>query len=123
RQNARPGHHVHWCRPGRSHACRARLTTHTVLRSSMTLPSHIGVLGGGRMGAGIAHAFLTSGAHVTVVEQHDDAATAARDRVLRDVTGSVERGKVEGSVADYETKLTVTTEHTAFANAGLVLEA
>jgi len=89
----------------------------------MTLPSHIGVLGGGRMGAGIAHAFLTSGAHVTVVEQHDDAAIAARDRVLRDVTGSVERGKVTGSVDDFASKLTVTTDQAAFSAAGLVIEA
>lgn len=89
----------------------------------MTLPSHIGVLGGGRMGAGIAHAFLTSGAHVTVVEQHDDAATAARNRVLRDVTGSVERGKVTGSVDDFASKLTVTTDQAAFSAAGLVIEA
>lgn len=89
----------------------------------MTLPSHIGVLGGGRMGAGIAHAFLTSGAHVTVGEQHDDAATAARERILRDVTGSIERGKVEGSVDDYAAKLTITTEHAAFADTGLVIEA
>ena len=34
----------------------------------MTLPQQIGVYGGGRMGAGIAHAFLVSGASVTVVE-------------------------------------------------------
>ena len=29
-----------------------------------TLPTTVGVLGGGRMGAGIAHAFLTSGSNV-----------------------------------------------------------
>lgn len=87
------------------------------------LPTTVGVLGGGRMGAGIAHAFLTSGAHVIVVEQHQDAADAARQRVLRDVSGSVDRGKVDGTVADFETKLTVTTEQSAFAQAGLVIEA
>lgn len=88
-----------------------------------TLPTTVGVLGGGRMGAGIAHAFLTSGANVIVVEQHQDAADAARQRVLRDVSGSVDRGKVDGTVADFETKLTVTTEQSAFAQAGLVIEA
>ncbi|WP_022870370.1 3-hydroxyacyl-CoA dehydrogenase family protein [Yaniella halotolerans] len=88
-----------------------------------TLPSTVGVLGGGRMGAGVAHAFLTSGAQVVVVEQHDDAAEAARERVLRDVAGSVERGKVSGTTAEYEAQLTVTTDQSAFANAGLVIEA
>ena len=88
-----------------------------------TLPSIVGVLGGGRMGAGVAHAFLTSGAQVVVVEQHDEAATAARERVLRDVAGSVERGKVSGTAAEYEAQLTVTTDQAAFAKAGLVIEA
>ena len=88
-----------------------------------TFPSTVGVLGGGRMGAGIAHAFLTSGAEVVVVERDAESATAARDRVLRDVTGSVERGKVDGTVADYEAKLTVTTEYSTFSTAGLVIEA
>ena len=88
-----------------------------------TLPSIVGVLGGGRMGAGVAHAFLTSGAQVVVVEQHDDAAAAARERVLRDVAGSVERGKVSGTAAEYEAQLTVTTDQAAFAKAGLVIEA
>ena len=67
---------------------------------AQNLPTTVGVLGGGRMGAGIAHAFVTSGCPVIVVEQHDDAAQAARERVLRDVSGSVERGKVDGTVAD-----------------------
>lgn len=88
-----------------------------------TPPTFVGVLGGGRMGAGIAHAFLTSGATVVVVEQNDDAADAARDRVLRDVAGSVERGKIDGTVADYEAKLTVTADQAAFSQAGLVIEA
>jgi 3-hydroxybutyryl-CoA dehydrogenase len=75
------------------------------------------------MGAGIAHAFLTSGSEVVVVERDEESAEAARERVLRDVSGSVERGKVDGTVADYEANLTVTTEHSAFAGAGLVIEA
>ncbi|MET0843093.1 MAG: 3-hydroxyacyl-CoA dehydrogenase NAD-binding domain-containing protein, partial [Mycetocola sp.] len=35
------------------------------------LPGAVGVLGGGRMGAGIAHAFLLGGAHVVVVERDE----------------------------------------------------
>jgi len=88
-----------------------------------SLPSIVGVLGGGRMGAGIAHAFLTSGSEVVVVERDEESASTARERVLRDVSGSVERGKVDGSVDDFAAKLSVTTEHSDFANAGLVIEA
>lgn len=88
-----------------------------------SLPSTVGVLGGGRMGAGIAHAFLTSGAQVVVVERDTESATAARDRILRDVSGSVERGKVEGTVDEFAANLSVTIDHSDFANAGLVIEA
>ena len=88
-----------------------------------SLPSTVGVLGGGRMGAGIAHAFLTSGAQVVVVERDTESATAARDRILRDVSGSVERGKVDGTVDEFAANLSVTTDHSDFATAGLVIEA
>ena len=40
-------------------------------------PSFVGVLGGGRMGAGIAHAFCLAGARVAVVERDADSAEAA----------------------------------------------
>ena len=45
-----------------------------------TVPATVGVLGGGRMGAGIAHAFLISGAKVTVVEANAQAAQGAAKR-------------------------------------------
>ena len=45
------------------------------------LPDSVGVLGGGRMGAGIAHAFLINGANVLVVERDEQSAEAARERV------------------------------------------
>ncbi len=32
-------------------------------------PTRVGVLGGGRMGAGIAHAFVLAGSHVAIVER------------------------------------------------------
>ena len=32
------------------------------------LPTRVGVIGGGRMGSGIAHAFLIKGCDVTVIE-------------------------------------------------------
>ena len=48
----------------------------------MTVPAAVGVYGGGRMGAGIAHAFAAAVAAVTVVESADEALAA---RLLNEV--------------------------------------
>jgi 3-hydroxybutyryl-CoA dehydrogenase len=83
----------------------------------MSLPPHIGVYGGGRMGAGIAHAFLVAGADVTVIETNQDAAQAARGRVESSLAKAKEHG------IDAQGSLTVTTEPAALSQAGLVIEA
>ncbi len=88
-----------------------------------TVPAVVGVLGGGRMGAGIAHAFLTSGSAVTVVERDEESARAARERVEKDVTASLERGKIDGELADWSAKLTVSVDRADFAGCDLVVEA
>ena len=104
----------------RTEATQSSVTAQPVLDA---VPDQVGVLGGGRMGAGIAHAFLMAGAHVTVVEQSDDAAAAARDRVLTAVDKSLSRGSVTAGRADLGDRLTVTTDAAAFAGSGLVVEA
>ncbi|TFD15941.1 3-hydroxyacyl-CoA dehydrogenase family protein [Cryobacterium sp. TMT1-21] len=86
------------------------------------VPQHVGVLGGGRMGAGIAHAFLMAGASVTVVEQ-GDAAAAAHDRVMAAVDKSVSRGSVAAGRDELFGRLSVATDAAAFAGSGLVVEA
>lgn len=86
------------------------------------LPGLVGVLGGGRMGAGIAHAFLTHGADVMVVERDSTAAEAARQRVLDAVGKSLERG-LGGGLADYADRLSVSADHADFSGAALVVEA
>ncbi|MFJ4038295.1 3-hydroxyacyl-CoA dehydrogenase family protein [Microbacterium sp. NPDC090007] len=83
------------------------------------LPAAVGVLGGGRMGAGIAHAFLLAGARVHIVERDDEAAAQARGRVETDLERSAARGR---DIPDADT-LTVGTDVSAFAGAGLVVEA
>lgn len=88
-----------------------------------SVPASMGVLGGGRMGAGIAHAFLTSGSRVSVVEVNQEAADAARERVLGDVAKGIERGKLEGTVESWGEKLNVTTDFGVFADCELVIEA
>lgn len=86
-------------------------------------PERVGVLGGGRMGAGIAHAFLVAGSHVTVVERDDDAAEAARTRVLDSVAASVARGTTDETADAIGGRLAVATDVDGFAGAGLVIEA
>ncbi|GAB3610984.1 3-hydroxyacyl-CoA dehydrogenase family protein [Humibacter ginsengiterrae] len=88
-----------------------------------SLPRVVGVLGGGTMGAGIAHAFLVSGCLVRVVERDDEQCEAASARVLRAVRASVERGTTEESVEALNDRLSVGTADTAFAECGLVVEA
>lgn len=88
-----------------------------------TVPTLIGVLGGGRMGAGIAHAFLVAGAHVTVVERDADAAAAARERVLGAIDTALRLGTITGERSAFADRLTVASDASAFAGAGLVVEA
>jgi 3-hydroxybutyryl-CoA dehydrogenase len=85
----------------------------------MSVPERVAVIGGGRMGAGIAHAFLMAGAHVTVIERDDDAAAAAQERVVAAIAASVQRG-VERPAED---TLVVTTDWQRLRDAGLVVEA
>lgn len=91
----------------------------TMAETTASFPATVGVLGGGRMGAGIAHAFLLAGARVHVVERDAAAADAARERVETAIERSAARGR---TVPDADT-LTTGTDTAAFADAGLVVEA
>lgn len=87
----------------------------------MTLPHHVGVYGGGRMGAGIAHAFLASGARVTIVETTSETAALARDRVSTSVARAESRGLTDAAVV--LPRLAVATSADALGGCGLVIEA
>ncbi|MER6512913.1 3-hydroxyacyl-CoA dehydrogenase family protein [Nonomuraea sp. NPDC001636] len=56
------------------------------------MPTTVGVIGGGRMGAGIAQVFAVAGAAVCVVETGD--VTAARLRLADGLAKAAERGKL-----------------------------
>ncbi|MEO9247310.1 3-hydroxyacyl-CoA dehydrogenase family protein [Citricoccus nitrophenolicus] len=90
---------------------------------SATLPARVGVLGGGRMGAGIAHAFLVKGAEVLVVERDEAAASAARERVASSTETSAERGGLTGTAAEALARLTVSVDRADLAGRRLVIEA
>jgi 3-hydroxybutyryl-CoA dehydrogenase len=87
------------------------------------IPAKVGVLGGGRMGAGIAHAFLMAGAHVVVVERDEQAAEGARERVESSVAKSIERGAAEGNLDEILESFTTSLDYADFADRDLVVEA
>jgi 3-hydroxybutyryl-CoA dehydrogenase len=87
------------------------------------IPSPVGVLGGGRMGAGIAHGFVLAGATVVVVERDQASAAAARERVESSLVTSLERGTVEASLDELMGRLSVSADYASFAGCALVVEA
>ncbi|MGY1710781.1 3-hydroxyacyl-CoA dehydrogenase family protein [Geodermatophilus sp. SYSU D00758] len=89
-----------------------------------SLPSRVGVIGGGRMGAGIAQAFLAAGARVAVVEAGADAAEAARGRVASGLAEAARRGKLAEDVDDVLGRLALLDSPAELGSGtGLVVEA
>ena len=89
----------------------------------MSIPNLVGVFGGGRMGAGIAHAFVSAGANVVIIEANLEAADAAAQRVSDSLNKAAERGTLTESTATIEGRLEVSTDLASLAEAGLVIEA
>lgn len=83
----------------------------------------VGILGGGRMGAGIAHAFLLTGCDVAVVERDEGTADAAAHRIRESIASSVDRRATPRSAEDLTTALRVGDDIDAFADSELVIEA
>ncbi len=86
----------------------------------MTVPEVVGVIGGGRMGAGIAQVFAAAGAAVTITEANPVAAAAARDRVAMGLLHASEKGTLAEAP---ETVLGRVTLGEVPPDAGLVIEA
>lgn len=91
--------------------------------TSTELPTHVGMYGGGRMGAGIAHSFLVCGSRVTVVEVDESAALAAHARVVDSLTTARERGKLAEDMDAVTERLFVSHRPAALAGVELVIEA
>ena len=92
-------------------------------KTESAVPATVGVLGGGRMGAGIAHAFLIAGSRVTVVEVDAPAAEAAKERVESDLAKSLERGKIDGNLDVWTENFAVSVDYADFAQCDLAVEA
>ncbi len=86
-------------------------------------PERVGVLGGGRMGAGIAHAFVLAGSRVSIVERDDETADAAASRVRENLQRSVARGSTPRALADLVGAVGTGADIGAFADCDLVVEA
>jgi 3-hydroxybutyryl-CoA dehydrogenase len=82
-----------------------------------TVPENVGVYGGGRMGAGIAHAFVIAGAAVTIVESDTTTARAARERITTSLAKAAAKGVRAGGAFE------VVTDAAALAGCELVVEA
>jgi 3-hydroxybutyryl-CoA dehydrogenase len=87
------------------------------------LPATVGVLGGGRMGAGIAQVVLQTGSTVVLVESGAEAADAAAQRVRAGLGKAAERGTLDGTVDEAAARLRTATDPEAFGGCGLVVEA
>ncbi|GGF11715.1 3-hydroxyacyl-CoA dehydrogenase family protein [Subtercola lobariae] len=89
----------------------------------VAVPDVVGVLGGGRMGVGIAHAFLLAGSRAIILERDDAAAAHAREAFISALLKSVSRGTTNENADALRDRIDVTTDVSAFASAGLVVEA
>ena len=78
-------------------------------RHDGVLPARVGVYGGGRMGAGIAHTFLAAGCAVVVVESDEPTAQAARDRVAGSLRKALDKGALSEDLDAVLRRFTVST--------------
>lgn len=88
-----------------------------------SVPERVGVLGGGRMGSGIAHAFLLAGAHVVVLERDASAADAALAQLTEGVDASIDRGTTAEPRRTLLDRASTAIDVADLAGCGLVVEA
>ena len=82
----------------------------------------IAVIGGGRMGSGIAHAYLLACNEVFLVEANNDASIAARDRIKKLIQSSIDRG-AEVLLAEVSKRLTFLTSIEELPSCRIAIEA
>jgi 3-hydroxybutyryl-CoA dehydrogenase len=100
------------------------MTTPAVPPVAPAIPKTVAVIGGGRMGAGIAQVFASAGAVVCLAERDPAAAVAARDRVAMGLLRAVEKGRLaESTDAVLERLLLVDDVAALPMGADLVVEA
>jgi 3-hydroxybutyryl-CoA dehydrogenase len=83
----------------------------------------VGVVGGGTMGAGIAHVLLAAGLEVVLVEDGRERLAAAVARIEASLAKATERGKLDEPADAVLARLTGSVDAADLAPAGLVIEA
>jgi 3-hydroxybutyryl-CoA dehydrogenase len=81
------------------------------------------VVGAGRMGTGIAHALLMTGAEVVLVDSADDLVSRGVDRVRALVAKTAERGGQDLAIADVSGRLQGAVDVEQVGSAHLAVEA
>ncbi|MEE4542980.1 3-hydroxybutyryl-CoA dehydrogenase [Streptomyces sp. V4-01] len=85
---------------------------------------HVGVVGAGQMGSGIAEVCARAGLDVKVAETSGEALELGRARLTNSLGKAAERGKITGEQRDAALgRLTFTTDLGEFADRDLVIEA
>jgi 3-hydroxybutyryl-CoA dehydrogenase len=88
------------------------------------VPKTVGVIGGGRIGAGIAQVFAMAGSVVCLAERDASAAVAARDRVAMGLLRATEKGRLIESADAVLERIILVDDVTALPpTADLVVEA
>lgn len=86
--------------------------------------AHVGVVGGGLMGAGIAYACLSAGLSVTLLERDREALVAGLERVARLQQGAVDKGRMTPAARDADwARLTGALDPAQLAPCDLAIEA
>ncbi|MGC1427748.1 MAG: FAD-dependent oxidoreductase [Albidovulum sp.] len=86
--------------------------------------NHVGVIGGGLMGSGIATSLLSAGYKVTLVEREAAALAAGLSRVASNHERSVEAGRLSAAAREEEwDRIAGSTDMKALAATDLVIEA
>src|SRR5689334_595371 len=94
------------------------------MTDSTALPTRVLVYGGGRMGAGIAHAFVAAGSSVQVIESDTESARAAGERVAASLRKAADKGALAEDLDVVARRLTVSTgPHPDFGDVELAIEA
>ena len=116
--------------PGASpspHGATRAATAESAESAPTRVPARVGVLGGGRMGSGIAHAFAVAGARVIVVERDRESADASGRRIRDSLRRTAERSAAAGEPLSpldaLSSAFTITTDMSLFESCGLVIEA
>lgn len=86
--------------------------------------AHVGVIGGGTMGSGIATACLLAGLKVTLIEVKQDGLDRGIATISGNLDGAVKRGKLKADKRDAtQAMLTPSLDMQALADVDLVIEA